>query len=227
MKVNNIQDFKKYIEKEILPATDELEKIKDEKSRKHLQKLAYTNIINRFDSMIDGALLDNCRSQYLIEKATSNLSSPVTESDLIRLLLKGKDIEEALTSKLIDSLRVNVLRERHSRKLCQLFELFGHTDKIWNHPRVNISTGKIMDKMTPVNKKMPYSICGYSDWLYSRRNALVHGAGEMNFLENDLKQLHKLFNCIPAKSFKIRVSTIRNAAVFYEEVSNLLMKAAT
>jgi hypothetical protein len=226
MNVNSIQDFTQYVQREILPATAELEKIKDEKSRKHLQKLAYTNIVNRFDSMIDGALLDNCRSPYLIDKATSNLNSPVTESDLIKLLLKGKDVEEALTSRLIDSLRVNVLRERHSLKLKQLFEAFGQSDKVWNHPRVNISTGQIVDKIKPTNRKIPYSICGYCDWLYSRRNALVHGAGQMSFLENDIRQLQKLYKCTPARSLRIRISTIRNTATFYEQVAKQLINSA-
>ena len=203
-----------------------LKKIRNETSRKHLQKLAYTNIVNRFDTMIDNTLLDNCRSQYLVDKATANLNSPVMESDLIKLLLKGKDIDDALDSKIIDSLRISVLRDRHSRKLQQLFELFGQGDKVWKTPRVNISTGRIFEKMTPLNNKVPYSICGYSDWLYSRRNALVHGAGVMSFHDNDLKQLLKLFNCIPAKKFRIKIATIKNAAVFYENVSELLIELA-
>jgi len=227
MEKGSIIDFQAYLKQEILPAVKELGKIKDEKSRKHLQKLAYTNIVNRFDVMIDGVLIDNCRSPFLVEKATASLTSPVSEAALIKLLLKGNDVEEALTAKLADSLRLSTLRERHSKKLQALFDLFEIGDKTWNHPRVNISTGRIMEQMKPTNKNIPYSVCGYADWLYSRRNALVHGAGKLSFLRNDRDQLKKLFKCEASKGFIIKISAVNNAAVFYENVAQQLIKAAT
>ena len=192
------------VNKEILPATSELEKIKDEKSRKHLQKLAYTNIVNRFDATIDGILIDNCRSPYLVEKATANLSSTVTESDLIKLLLKGKDIEEALTTKLSDALRSNVLRERHSKKLHHLFELVGQGKEALNKPRVNINTGKILDKMNSGGTTK--SLTPYVGLLTGIFQAECFGswAGKMKFMDNDLKQLKQIFNCVPATTFRIR-----------------------
>jgi len=38
--------------------------------------------------------------------------------------------------------------------------------------------------MKPQHRKIPYSICGYADWLYARRNSIVHGAGAKSLLEN-------------------------------------------
>ena len=92
----------------------------------------------------------------------------------------------------------------------------------WNTPRVNISTGAIIDQIKPQNKAIPYSICGYADWVYSRRNSVVHGTGTTKFLKNDLVQLDKLFKCKPAKTIRIQLSSVKTAAAFYKSVVDLL-----
>ena len=53
-----LNEFKNFLEKELLPATSELEKIKGETSRKHLQKLVFTNLVDRFDYCVDKTLLE-------------------------------------------------------------------------------------------------------------------------------------------------------------------------
>lgn len=114
--------------------------------------------------------------------------------------MRSDDLQDALDSKLQDALREAALRARHSRKLSTLFSVLQPDQECWNTPRVNISTGAIIDQIKPQNKTIPYSICGYADWIYSRRNSVVHGAGTTKFLENDLVQLDKLFKCKPAKN---------------------------
>jgi hypothetical protein len=74
---DKIDEYQKYVEKEILPATKDLESL-DDKNRKHVQKLVYTNLVDRFDSLVDGALLDNCRSEYLTAEATKNMTQQIT-----------------------------------------------------------------------------------------------------------------------------------------------------
>jgi len=55
MNVERLTEFLRYMEKEILPATVDIENLADA-NRKHVQKLVYTNLVDRFDSMLDGAL---------------------------------------------------------------------------------------------------------------------------------------------------------------------------
>lgn len=78
MITNSIKEFSRYLHKDIEAAYSELEKI-DDRSRIHLQKLVYTNLVDRFDSMIDNFLLDNFNHPELIEEATRPLDRPITE----------------------------------------------------------------------------------------------------------------------------------------------------
>jgi len=176
MKTDKLNAFQDFIDKEILPAAAELDRLAD-RSRRHLQKLTYTNLVDRFDSTIDGVLLDNCREDLLVREASKGLTQQVTEADLIKLLLDSANVQAAIETKVKNALSSSVLRERHSKKLRTLLELFHRGEDCWNKPRVNIATGEIFQQMTPQRRKIPYSICGYADWLYARRNSLVHGGG--------------------------------------------------
>lgn len=226
MNPESILDFKKYVEKEIRPAAAELEDL-DDSRRKHLQKLVYTNLVNRFDAMVDIAILDNATEESLIKRATKNMDGNVTEAALVELLLQGTNLQDALVAKLCGALRYTLLKERHSKKLSALFEAIQSDVQVWNHPRVNVSTGRISVKIKPQNRTTPYSICGYADWLYSRRNALVHGTGSSTFLKNDITQLKKLFKCTPAKRIIIKLAAIKTAAAFYDDVSEMLLAEVT
>jgi hypothetical protein len=93
----------------------------------------------------------------------------------------------------------------------------------WGLPRVNPANGQILEKIKPSNKQQPLSICGYADWLYSRRNSIVHGGGTNKFLDNDKAQLKKLFNCTAPGSVKIKLSSVENAATFYINVTEILL----
>lgn len=223
MKTEKIEAFTEFVDSEILPAAAELEGLAD-KSRRHLQKLAYTNLVDRFDAMVDGMLLDNCREEFLVVEASKNLTQQVTEADMLKLLLHGPNIQSAVESKLRDGLRNSVLRERHSRKLKVMMDVFVPDEECWQKPRVNIATGEIYDHMKPQKKTIPYSVCGYADWLYARRNSIVHGGGATKILQNDAKQLEKLFRCTPAKAVSIKPSSVKIAATFYRSLIKLLAR---
>lgn len=221
MNTDRFDEFQKFVEKEILPATADIEKLADT-NRKHVQKLVYTNLVDRFDATVDGSLLENCRKEHLVEEAMKGMMQQITEADLLRLLMHGGTIQDAIDIRLKDVLRNAVLRQRHSKKLATLFKVLKPDVECWSKPRVNNATGQILEKMTPRQKTVPYSICGYADWLYSRRNSIVHGAGTAKFLDNDAKQIAALFKCKPAKTFKIKLSSIKNTAKFYQDVIEIL-----
>lgn len=83
-------------------------------------------------------------------------------------------------------------------------------------PRVNISTGDIIEKIKPQkNSKVPYSISGYADWLYARRNSIVHGSGSSSFLDRDKERLEKIYKTDIAKTFKVSLGSIRLTKTFY------------
>jgi hypothetical protein len=221
MDTENFDDFLIFVEKELDPATTDLEHLADA-NRKHIQKLVYTNLVDRFDAMVDEAILGNFREEFLLNEALKSLSQPISESALVRLLMEAANIQAALDNRLQDSLRNSILRERHSKKLSTLFQVFQPEEDCWNKPRVNIADGSILGQIKPQQHNTPYSICGYADWLYSRRNSMVHGAGTNRFLENDRQQIIKLFKCTPASTFRIKLSSISNAATFYQAVINIL-----
>lgn len=220
MNKSAITEFVNYVDDEILPATVELNKL-DDKNRKHLQKLVYTNLVNRFDSMIDHAIIDNYDSAELLDRGLQTLNTNVTEADMLRLLLKGKSVANEIRTRIEAALSATVLRDRHSKKLSTLFQSLTNEKEVWNQPRVNVSTGAILAKRTIDNKQVPHSICGYSDWLYSRRNALVHGAGNLIFLDNDKQQIKKLFNVTVGKQIVIRLGSITTAANYYKNVCKI------
>jgi|GEM_PF-4523876 len=55
--IDLIDKFEKFTKSEIASAVVELDGIKIETNRKHLQRLVYVNLVNRFDSLIDSLLL--------------------------------------------------------------------------------------------------------------------------------------------------------------------------
>lgn len=222
MNTLGISEFIKYVNKEILPATNELGNL-DDKHRKHLQKLVYTNLVNRFDAMVDNAILDNCKEGTLLEKAIKPMSDGITEGQMLKLLMQADTIQDVIKERLRSSLSSGILRERHSKKLSALLEVLSEDKAVWNHPRVNISTGQIVEKFKVSNKRIPHSICGYADWLYSRRNALVHGAGSASILDNDVEQIKKLFKTDVGKQIRLKIGSITNAAYFYKQVAEMML----
>ena len=221
MNIEKIQSFRSFLDSELIPAADDLENLED-KHRKHIQKLMFTNLVDRFDSMIDGMLLDNCRDEFLVSEAFKGLTQPITESALLELLMKGDDLQDALDHRLKDALRLSVLRLRHSRKLVKLFSISEEAANFGKKPRVNPSTGEIVDKFKVQVATTPHSICGYADWLYSKRNSIVHGSGSSKFFTNDKKQIKKLYGVTTTDGFRVPLSSVRTGAKFYAGVCALL-----
>jgi len=218
-----IRDFKKYVERAIEPAIDDIESL-DKKNRVHVQKLVYTNLVDRFDTMIDMSILKNCREEGFMDFSLKDMTGNVTESDLIKILMHGEDLQGALDIKLKTGLRNTVLRRRHSLKLTFLFSVFCPELNCISAQRVSVPTGKIMERVSPQKKvRTPCSISGYADWLYSRRNSIVHGGGNNKFLENDKKQLKKIYKKEPARTFKVKLSSVSNTVTFYKDVVSLLI----
>ena len=222
MQTKAVLDFRKFVGSEVTPAVTDLGKL-DDKHRVHVQKLVYTNLVDRFDTMVDSTILDNCREDSLVDEATKEMSGAITESDLLRLLLKADTMQEALNLRLKNALRTSVLRQRHSKKLQSLFKVLQPELNCWSLPRVNPADGNILESIKPPNNKQPLTLCGYADWLYSRRNSIVHGGGLNKFLENDKVQLKKLFGCSVPDSPKIKLSSVVNAVKFYVGISNILV----
>jgi len=225
---SKIEEFEEYVSKEITPATVDIDRLED-RNRKHIQKLVYTNLVDRFDSMVDGSLLVNCSNSYLVEEATKGMSQPITEAELVKILVQSDNLQDALEERLKASLRNSVLRERHSRKLAALFrtfDAFATDGDFFSVPKVNISTGDVVEKFKPQDKTVPHSLCGYADWLYSRRNSIVHGAGTNRFLENDRKQIKKLYKSDLKQTFRIKLSAITVASKYYLSVAKILKEAA-
>lgn len=223
MQTKTIKDFQKFVGTEVTPAISDLGKL-DDRHRIHVQKLVYTNLVDRFDTMVDSTILENCREGTLIDEATKDLTGAITESDLVRLLIHADNLQEALNTKLRNSLRNSVLRQRHSKKLQTLFKVMRPELNCWSLPRVNPANGEILEAIKPTNKQQPLTLCGYADWLYSRRNSIVHGGGTNKFLENDKVQLKKLFGCAPPDSIKIKLASVENAVAFYKGVTDVLLQ---
>ncbi len=224
MNIESVLDFEKFVKGEVKKAITELEGL-EEGSRKHLQKLVYTNMVDRFDVMVDKTLLNNSLNDKLLDDALKKLDSPVSEADVLKLLMDGSDINQIVEVRVQNILRDGILRGRHSNKLSKLFEVVGLDKNLWSKPRVNISTGKILASFTPQNNKIPTTVCGYADWLYSRRNSIVHGGGSAKMLANDIAQLKKLFKSEVAKTTRLSFSALGVTSVFYLGVIKLIKDA--
>lgn len=220
MNCSRIEEFSAYLDREVANAERELGLLA-EQSRKHLQKLVYTNLVDRFDSMVDHFLLDNCLHQTLLDESLQKLKDPLTEGEILRLLIDTQGFNAHVDETLKETLRNGVLRNRHSKKLHRLLEVFAPNEKL-KTSRVNPSTGKILGKYTQHNRKIPATIPGYADWLYSRRNAVVHGGGASHMLQNDLKQLKEIYHCDAGKEVKLKIGSITTASAFYKCVVSLL-----
>ncbi len=224
MNTKPLTEFTDYVAKEVTTATAELGKITADAERKHLQRLVYTNLVDRFDTAIDTTLIKNAAEDPLRSAALAKLTDPLPEGKLLELLASKAKAAERVSEKCVEFVRSEILRNRHSKKLGKLFEVLAPSEKIDNLPRVNISTGKVSKKITPTNNKIPTSICGYADWLYSRRNSVVHGGGGNKLLANDVNQLKNLYKADPAATVKLSLGSISIASTYYQAVVALLTK---
>ncbi|HCC06371.1 TPA: hypothetical protein DEP94_03380 [Candidatus Nomurabacteria bacterium] len=220
-----IKKFRKFSEKEIDSAVKELGNIKEEKNRKHLQRLVYTNLVNRFDVLLDNLLLiygtkdSGDFKNVVLEKVKD---TNITLKDFYQILL-SEDSKVVATEKVEDLIRLNFLRERHSKKLRTLLEVCLQVESSeLNRPRVNANDGRIHTSYTPRGNNVPPSIIGYADYLYSKRNGLVHGDGALVVLSSDAKYLEKIFKTKSAKFIGIKLSSIESASQFYTHLCDFI-----
>lgn len=213
--------FNKFSKQEIDSAVKELGNIKEEKNRKHLQRLVYTNLVNRFDVLVDNLLLlsathDSSEFQNMVlDKAKD---SNVSLKEFYQILL-SEDSKDLVTERVQNLVRLHFLRDRHSKKLRTLLEIcFNVNPRDLDRPRVNANDGRIHNTYTPRGNNVPPSIIGYAEYLYSRRNGLVHGDGSLAVLPSDSKYLEKTFQIKPAKMIGIKLSSIESAAKFYSHL---------
>jgi len=221
MDVSRISEFKLFIAQQVTPALNDIENL-EEKNRKHLQKLVFSNLVDRFDHLVDKLILDNCREDVLVKKAVGDKASPMSELDFIQLLIEAGDFQGALDRRLQDKLRTSTLSQNHARKLNTLLGLFDNVGDVWNKPRVTPVTGKILESFKVQKQQIPATVCGYADWLYSRRNAIVHGAGTQSYSQRDIDRIKKAHRVNLRKTFRVTVASSRNASTFYLSLCALI-----
>jgi len=224
MNIEPIKGLRRYIEKQINPSLDDIKGL-SEASRKHVQKLVYTNLVDRFDVMVDHMVMDNCRTESIFSSLSNHLNESISESYLINLLMDSDNIQDVIDVRLKDVARTNILRKRHSQKLDFLLKSFDLTEYTKAKPQVQVGNGKIVAKATPSTAKhvkVPNTVCSYADWLYARRNGVVHGSTGSKFLKNDLDMLKKLYKFDCPKTFRMQMGAITNAVNFYLCICDLL-----
>lgn len=222
------KEFQSFSKKEIDSAIDELEGITKEKSRKHLQKLVYTNVVNRFDVLVDEMLLicASDESMSFHEIVLNKLEGQnVSMREFYQTLLDDSPHKRAIES-LKEVVRANHLRERHSKKLRYLLEkCLDIESSELNKPRVNANDGRIHSTYTPrKGTTVPPSMIGYADYLYSRRNALVHGGRTNSLKEHGIKYIQKNFRITPPKTVGIKIASIKSASNYYNYLCDFIIK---
>lgn len=223
MEISGINEFKKYVDTQITPSISEIKGLNDN-SRKHVQKLVYTNIVDRFDVMIDTAILTNCRSEFVIEAISPSLTETVNEKYLLKLLMDTDNVQDAIDERLKLAIRNTVLRKRHSQKLQFLLKLFDRLEYSTLKPQVQPGNGNIVQNANKTKVNIPHSVCGYADWLYSRRNAIVHGASASpKYLQNDSKKLKEIYKYDCPKSINLKFGAIEQTVRFYTCIVNILL----
>jgi hypothetical protein len=188
IKLIKVKDFKRFLNSEVVPAADELDTLQD-RNRKHIEKLVYTNCVDRFDALIDSIILKNCKHDYLAEKALRDSEKQITEADLIKRNIKSDSLDAVTEELLQDKLRLTIMKQRHSKKLNDVFSLLSVGGDLSMKPRVNPSNGNIKDSFKIQKRDIPNSVSGYAHWLYSRRNGVVHGLGGATYFDNDRHQI--------------------------------------
>jgi hypothetical protein len=219
--INLIDNFLDFSSKDIASAILELEKITDENNRKHLQKLVYVNLVNRFDYLIDKLILWFCiyssalRGEVLKSIEDENISK---REAFEMFFMREKSYDSVIDiEKIKDITRLHLLSRRHSIKLLKILKIlnFENIEK----PRVN-SDGKIFETRKK-HKTIPNSILGYADWLYCRRNSIVHGDG-VNYSTKDKEYITKQYKVKLAKNFKLQLPSIKTAQTFYNDFLRLI-----
>lgn len=221
---DTITEFTTFLDSEVKSSLKELSKIKTESNRRHLQKLVYVNLVNRFDSFIDELLLQFSALQCDFQKRVlvETKDEGVFLKDIYEILLSDNP-KQSVVERVEGVVRLHFLNQRHSSKLRNLLKFcFGWEDTELDRPRVFINNGSIFeDTKSYKDTQIPNTVIGYADWLYSKRNALVHGHA-LQFFKNDSDFIQKRFKIKVAKKITIKISSIKSAARFYSDLCTRL-----
>lgn len=221
---DTIKKFEKFAKVEIAAAIKELDNIGTESNRKHLQRLVYIDLVNRFDALVDSLLLkfSVLDSQFKIKVLNETKEEAVFLKDVYEIFL-SQDPKSAVEQRIESVTRARFLSLRHSVKLRLLLSnCFDWSDSDLDKPRVFTNNGSLFSEIKRLKPyKVPDSTIGYADWLYSRRNALVHGDG-LRLNNKDVEIIHKKFGPKLAVSISLKISSIKSATRFYTDLCKAL-----
>ncbi|HVR36400.1 MAG TPA: hypothetical protein VMS21_11180, partial [Methylomirabilota bacterium] len=159
MNYQRLDEFVAFLDREVSSAVDELQNVA-EQSRRHLQKLVYTNVADRLDATLDHSLLDNALEEPLLSEVLQELKDPLSEGEVLRLLTEPNTCKDRLKESAERVMRNGILRERHSKKLKKLFKALAPSESC-DLPRVNPATGVVTFRFKPQGSKIPCSVPGY------------------------------------------------------------------
>jgi rubrerythrin len=216
---NSLKKFNSYLDKDFKPAYEEVSKISISKNRVHIQKILYVSLLNRFDSAIDEFFYENPEAEVLESTIKSSLGQPMSGYEMIAFIRGG---ENAIAEKFKSIVKVELGRKKHVAKLALMLKQLGFSDSELKKNRVNNASGSILDSY-PTQKTHPVSILGYADWLYSRRNLLVHSA-KSTFDAQLKKRFKDSYNVSLPDSIRLSIASLKTSSKFY---SDLLAQCST
>ncbi|KND48876.1 MAG: hypothetical protein AB200_00415 [Parcubacteria bacterium C7867-005] len=220
----DINKFKEFESKEVNAAIKELEGITTESNRKHLQRLVYVNLVNRFDALVDNLLLkfSILDGLFKVKVLQETKGEEVFLKDIYEILL-SENPKNAVQQRVENVARGKFLSQRHSLKLrTLLFFCFSWPETDLDRPRVFTNNGSIfVDNKRLKPYQIPDTVIGYADWLYARRNALVHGDGK-KLASKDLGFMQQKFGAKPASTISLKISSIKSAVRFYNDLCEAL-----
>lgn len=218
---SHIEEFKNFLKEDIGDASGIVEGISPDKKRIHITKLIFASAVDRFDHLIDKILLDRVEISPILQEELlqKHEKETLSEKQLYEIFLSDEDPKQRVLENLKNTLRTNVLRKRHSTKLKKLFESLDINPKIYQTSRVNPNKGVITEQFKKQDKSIPTSVIGYADWIYCRRNAIVHGGRSLNLAKYDIDFLEKEYKVKgSAVRVKIRKGSLSNIQNFYTDL---------
>lgn len=113
------------------------------------------------------------------------------------------------------------LKKGHAEKLIWLLkEGFDWHQEELQKPLVS-SEGRIKKQAQGKKRNNPTQVPGYADWLYSRRNSIVHG-DSIHLSDKDLVRLNTAYGSNLSSLISLRLNSIKAASYFYMDLCKLL-----